>query len=80
MLWLPNDPTPVRYCEKTPYIYCMGAHLSDFIMFASMMGNTVGRILVGQKAVTFGKNLVIQLLYSTSNKGPRHGEKLALLN
>lgn len=69
MIRLPQDPTPACYCEETPHIYRMGAHLGDFFQFARMMGNTVGRMLLGQKPVTFGKNLVAQLMLLNKQQG-----------
>jgi len=69
MIRLPADPAPACYCDETPHIYRMGAHLSDFFKFAGMMTKTSMRMLVGQKPVTFGKSLVGQLLYINKQQG-----------
>ncbi|KAJ9637541.1 uncharacterized protein PV06_09489 [Exophiala oligosperma] len=69
MIRLPGDPAPACYCDETPHIYRMGAHLYDFYKFSGMIAKMCLRMLIGQKPVTFGKSLVGQLLYLNKQHG-----------
>lgn len=60
---LPEDPAPICYTDQIPPIYRVGSNMKDFMKASRIMTRTMLRALFGQKAVTFGKSLVGQLLY-----------------
>lgn len=62
MMRLPEEAAPVCYTNQIPPIYRMGSTLKDFRKVGGMMTRSMLRALVGQKAVTFGKSLIAQLL------------------